>query len=568
MERELRAQSRLERVYWLRWLGALGLVIGTYLQLRGRLSLVSTRMTLGPDGFPLFESEELSWLGGWEQAFETFDKQGLELLATMNAFVLVAIWVLAPFLTSDCLSSERRQGTLGILLLTPMRAIDVVVAKGMVHGWQAVWVLLAGLPVLMIPVMLGGVVWLDGLHIALVDVSALILALLAGMVASSLWNGPRAVAVGAAVLGLGFGFLLSVAWAFAYGAASGLGLNGLPPDRGPVAAAWLDFNMTWDNAFSVMLAPGKAWSDLGRTPAIGLEKLVQAMAGLAVALGLMAASLVFMTRRVLASVQEKPSAGKDEVGVAPVDEALERGTGMMSRWRRWILEGVRSRNPFLWVELRTWRGHVVPGLSVAIVFPWEAWRSMVQGNWGLGPSFSGPVWVLVGILAFAAASCLYEEKASGSLELLLTAPKGARRLLQGKFTGLVLQALPAFILVVSIESSLVQDVWGAGATWGTALGSRVVVGLALLGWLALSVTAGAYFGLRFRGVIPAWVATITVMIVTQNLGRAFSLWATGQSKFTLERGPVLVAGGFDLSLALVCGWMCYRVLNRRTPMHG
>jgi ABC-type transport system involved in multi-copper enzyme maturation permease subunit len=568
MERELRAQSRLARVYWLRWLGALGLVLGTYLLLRGRLSLVSTRMMFGPDGVPLFESEELSWLGGWEQVFETFDKQGLDLLATMNAFVLVSIWVLAPFLTADCLSLERRQGTLGILLLTPMRAIDVVVAKGMVHGWQAAWVFLAGLPVLVIPVMLGGVSWLDGLHIALVDVSALLLALLAGMVASSLWNGPRAVAVGAAVLGVGFGFLLSVAWALAYGAASGLGLNGLPAARGPLAAAWLDFTMTWDNAFSVILAPGKAWSDLGRTPAIGLEKLVQAVAGLGVALGILVAGLVFTSRRVLASVQEKASAGKAEVGEAPMDEELERGTGVVSRWRRWMLEGVRKHNPFLWVELRTWRGHVVPGLSVAIVFPWEAWRSLVPGNWGLGASLSGPVWVLVGILAFAAASCLYEEKASGSLELLLTAPKGARRLLKGKFTGLVLQVLPAFILVVSIESSLALGVWDTYSIWGTALGSRVVVGLALLGRLMLAATAGAYFGLRFRGVIPAWAATLAVLVLTQNVGRGLALWATGQSRFTLEPSPVLVAGGIDLSLALLCGWLSYHVLNRRTPMHG
>jgi hypothetical protein len=330
----------------------------------------------------------------------------------------------------------------------------------------------------------------------------------------------------------------------------------------------MDFVVTWLHAFSVALDPGSAWFQLGRTPAVGVEKLIQAVAGLVAALGVAVVGLVFMSWRVRAVVQEKASEGVGEAVVMPKAEGLEPGAGKVPRWRRWILEGVRKRNPFLWVELRTWRGHVVPGLSVAIVFPWEAWRSMVQGNWGLGASFSGPVWVLVGILAFAAASCLYEEKSSGSLELLLTAPKGARRLLHGKFTGLALQVLPAFILVVSIESSLVQDVWGTDATWGTALGSRVVVGLALLGRLALSATAGAYFGLRLRGVIPAWAATLAVLILTQNLGRAFSPWATGQVDFTVERGPVMVAGGFDLSLALVCGWMCYRVLNRRTPMLG
>lgn len=37
-----------------------------------------------------------------------------------------AVWVLVPLLTADCVSRERREGTLGLLFLTPLKVPDVV----------------------------------------------------------------------------------------------------------------------------------------------------------------------------------------------------------------------------------------------------------------------------------------------------------------------------------------------------------------------------------------------------------------------------------------------------------
>ena len=84
---------------------------------------------------------------------------GRQLFAVLHCALFGAIWLLVPMLTADCISRERREGTLGLLFLTPLKGTDIVVAKGLAHGLRAVTLWLAVLPVLTIPFLLGGVSW-------------------------------------------------------------------------------------------------------------------------------------------------------------------------------------------------------------------------------------------------------------------------------------------------------------------------------------------------------------------------------------------------------------------------
>ena len=59
---------------------------------------------------------------------------GRLLFAALHCTLVGAIWVLVPILTADCISLERREGTLGLLFLTPLSGTDIVVAKGLAHG--------------------------------------------------------------------------------------------------------------------------------------------------------------------------------------------------------------------------------------------------------------------------------------------------------------------------------------------------------------------------------------------------------------------------------------------------
>ncbi|HMJ90451.1 MAG TPA: hypothetical protein VK530_11570, partial [Candidatus Acidoferrum sp.] len=59
--------------------------------------------------------------------------------------------------TADCLSEEKREGTLGLLFLTDLRGFDVVLGKFAATSLSSFYGVLAVIPVLAIPVLLGGV---------------------------------------------------------------------------------------------------------------------------------------------------------------------------------------------------------------------------------------------------------------------------------------------------------------------------------------------------------------------------------------------------------------------------
>ena len=135
---------------------------------------------------------------------------GQQLFAALHCALFGAIWVLVPMLTADCISRERREGTLGLLFLTPLKGTDIVVAKGLAHGLRAVTLWLAVLPVLTIPFLLGGVSWAEAVLSVVVNANAMCWALAAGLLASA-WSKAwlRALLL-AAVLALAF-LLLFVA---------------------------------------------------------------------------------------------------------------------------------------------------------------------------------------------------------------------------------------------------------------------------------------------------------------------------------------------------------------------
>lgn len=64
-------------------------------------------------------------------------------------------------LTTDAITSERRDGTLGLLFLTELTGIDIVLGKLVSCGIQGFCALLGVLPILAVPLMMGGVSWTD-----------------------------------------------------------------------------------------------------------------------------------------------------------------------------------------------------------------------------------------------------------------------------------------------------------------------------------------------------------------------------------------------------------------------
>jgi hypothetical protein len=152
-DRELRVAVRKRSTFWLRVAAALtGLVIGGGCLLLSKVfGANSVRM-----GSILFNS--LTWL------------------------CLVAGLSAGLFFTSDCLSEEKREGTLGLLFLTDLRGYDVALAAG--HLPARLLCTAGRAPILAITLPMGGVTGAQYWKATLALVNALFVSLAAGLAVS------------------------------------------------------------------------------------------------------------------------------------------------------------------------------------------------------------------------------------------------------------------------------------------------------------------------------------------------------------------------------------------------
>src|ERR1017187_367941 len=155
IERELRVRARSGATYWVRFT----------IPLAGMLFCLPQLLWAGPMGTSATLGPGL--LNGLVSA----------------AFLLSCG---ACLLTADVISSERREGTLGLLLLTRVSTFDVLLGKLGSAGLTSLCALVAYLPLLMIPVLVGGVNGGEVIRKGLVLPDTLFLALAAG-----LWGSAR-----------------------------------------------------------------------------------------------------------------------------------------------------------------------------------------------------------------------------------------------------------------------------------------------------------------------------------------------------------------------------------------
>src|SRR5690242_7595474 len=152
VERELRVAARNRETYWSRS----GVVLG-----------------LG-----------LLWIPGWMGTFGTTTE--------INTFVFNGmLWAgfgvscFAFLFTADAISRERREGTLGLLFLSRVRVGDVLLGKLGASGLKSICMLLAFLPMLMIPVLAGGVTGGEAFRESLVLLNTFWFSLCVGLWTSS-----------------------------------------------------------------------------------------------------------------------------------------------------------------------------------------------------------------------------------------------------------------------------------------------------------------------------------------------------------------------------------------------
>src|ERR1043165_2532873 len=153
-ERELRAASRRKLTY------------------RGRWVIAAAFLAL------------LIWLG-W--AFDVFANRGAgpAVFQAFSVCLLVYCLFVGAAATADCLSREKREGTLGLLFLTNLNSAEIVAGKLCANALTLFYSLLAIFPMLALPVLIGGIAFGHFWRTVLALANAIFFGIAAGFAASA-----------------------------------------------------------------------------------------------------------------------------------------------------------------------------------------------------------------------------------------------------------------------------------------------------------------------------------------------------------------------------------------------
>jgi hypothetical protein len=285
---------------------------------------------------------------------------GGALFARLHVILFWSIWIIAPWLTADCISRERREGTLGLLFLTRLRGTDIVIAKSVAQGLLALTICVAVLPVLAIPFLLGGVGWREVALSVVFNFEALCCALAAGLLASA----GSTVWLRALAMSVIFAVLLVVLSGFVTGwvLANQVGPRLVGP-RGVQLAPWAT-NPTPYFLMAGIGFPGSSpfrWAQLLMLAPNGRFLWTLGAITVGALLVLVAAILLAGAKTRRSWQQEPPSLRQLWFQAKFCTPVL--WLGLFRRWMRRKLE----RNPIGWLQQRTWTGRMVTWGWLAVI---------------------------------------------------------------------------------------------------------------------------------------------------------------------------------------------------------
>jgi ABC-type transport system involved in multi-copper enzyme maturation permease subunit len=395
--RELRVASRRRATYWMRTIAAMAVVLAG------------------------------SWL------FLMMQDQPQAMIAMTLFCILTGSAVLYALFsgvraTADCLSEEKRDGTLGLLFLTDLRGYDVVFGKLVANSLNAFYAVVAAMPMLAIPLLLGGVTPTEFGRMALVALNTLFFSLTLGMAVSATSRSAQK-ARGATMLLL-------------------ITCSGLLPLVGTLIAS---FGVTHEVKPAFLLAsPGCAYYLALDSPnKLWPERFWYSMA-IIHALGWL--SLAWASFVAPRSWQDKPPGAKalrlrERFRFWGYGSSIER-----AEFRRRLL----NRNAFLWLAARM---RLKPATVWAVLFLvaclWVWGLAKFRREW-----LQLPVYFSTGLLlnfvlrcwfAGEAARQLADDRKAGTLELLLSTPLSVREILRGQLLALKRQFIGPVVLMLIVE---------------------------------------------------------------------------------------------------------------------
>lgn len=323
--------------------------------------------------------------------------------------------------TADSISFEKREGTLGLLFLTPLKSGDIVLGKLVSNGLPLAYIAIISFPLLSLILVAGGVQGKDLLSLFVATLSTLYFSTSAGLFVSSLGKDRKRVASSVS-------WLTVVYWMGPRGLVEYMRTHGFP--------AW-----TWKSLLFISppftqgppLAPGEALISIAGALVLGSLFLLGAW--------------YYVPRRW----QDKAERGERSWRVRWRQHWYGQPEVRANLRRKLLGEG-----PFYWLCARD-RWKPVANIVITILFlagaGWIAFAAMAGG--GAVVALASCVAVITFLqkvgFAGAAANQLIDEHEQGTLELLLSTPLTPREILRGQWRAIVHQNRWPYAAILAMQ---------------------------------------------------------------------------------------------------------------------
>ena len=364
---------------------------------------------------------------------------GKILFYTLTGGVMFYSWLAGLRFTADCLSEEKREGTLGLLFLTDLRGYDVVVGKLLANSLAVFYCVLAVLPVLAIPLLMGGVEVAEFARLVIAILNTLFLSLCAGMLASAACSSARA----------------TISWT--------LMLLLIVSAGGPLLGMCEWWLRHWQGSYRFgFLVPSPVFNFFA-----GVDDLYKRGLSAGYIASLISVHLIAWLFLILASLivrrtwQDKPASAEGMRRSGAVQAVLEGNAVARDEFRTRML----NKNPFYWLATKprqraiwTW----TPLVIGAVAWGWGLWK--IGMDW-LNPGMYATTTIILGVIykgmiGAEASRRMLEDRKVGAMELLLSTPLTVQEIVRGQ--RLAIQRQFQFPLLAFLAIGFVLMLAGAG----------------------------------------------------------------------------------------------------------
>ena len=380
----------------------------------------------------------------WLQSNVRMPQDGKDLMALLSGVAFLFAAFGGGGSAAEAISSEVREGTLGFLFLTRLGPRDVLFGKLAASSLDAFYILLSILPMLGLPILLGGISGWDFLRMAVCLLTTLFWSVSLHLLFSTFRFGKITDSRGGAVaLTLVFlllmPFLGSIAGQFVF-------------ESVPGPAEWLDTPGFAVVAPFFLLSPATAFAAAIPGSNVFPSELRQVPVLATAVMG--ALFLTWANARLRHIWKDVPTPGRspNRRGLRELSAAFAGSSAFRSR--------ILDQAPLAWLALR--RFGVRWGLPIslgAVVAAWIAFCSLIQEDWTRIFS-EPPVWIFLsvvlhllvkGSVSIEAVRGLHEDRKSGAIELLLSLPISNAEHVRQRMVVLRQVHLPAVVAILLLD---------------------------------------------------------------------------------------------------------------------